>query len=106
MPENPTKETFKQYLSTKFRVRADAPRPLELELVEVKGWTTLPEEQKGMERFSITFRGPEDIFMPQQTYTLEHEQMDAFEVFLVPVGRDASGYQYQAVFNYFKESDK
>ena len=40
MAENLTEEVFAQNLNTKFRVRAEAPRPVELELVEVKGWTT------------------------------------------------------------------
>jgi hypothetical protein len=106
MAEQHTEADFSQNLNTKFRVRAEAPRPVELELVEVKGWTSQPEEQKGMERFSVSFYGPEDIYMPQQTYTLEHERMGVFDIFLVPTGRDARGFQYQAVFNYYKKSDE
>jgi hypothetical protein len=105
MSENLTEENFARNLNTKFRVRAEAPRPIELELVEVKGWTTRPEEQKGMERFSLTFLGPADIYMPQQTYTLEHDHMGVLEIFLVPFGRDEHGFQYQAVFNFFKKSE-
>jgi hypothetical protein len=105
MVELPTEADFSQNLDTKFRVRAEAPRPVELELVEVKGWTSRPEEEKGMERFSVSFCGPEDIYMPQQMYTLEHERMGVFDIFLVPMGRDARGFLYQAVFNYYKESD-
>ncbi|PYS98031.1 MAG: hypothetical protein DMF65_10670 [Acidobacteria bacterium] len=106
MTENLTEEVFAQNLNTKFRVRAEAPRPVELELVEVKGWTTRPEEQKGLERFSLMFIGPADIYMPQQTYTLEHEQMGALDIFLVPTGRDERGFQYHAIFNFFKESNE
>ena len=106
MTENLTEEVFAQNLNTKFRVRAEAPRPVELELVEVKGWTTRPEEQKGMERFSLTFLGPADIYMPQHTYTLEHERMGALEIFLVPTGRDERGFRYQAVFNFVRKTDE
>jgi len=100
-----TEESFSQNLNTKFRVRADAPRAFELELVEVKGWRTRPEEQQGMERFSLSFRGPDDIFMPQNTYTLEHERMGEFQIFLVPIARDDDGFTYQAVFNFFKTNE-
>lgn len=103
MAEQHTEAEFSQNLNTKFGVRVDAPRTLELELVEVKGWTARPEERKEMERFSIYFYGPGDILMPQGIYTLEHERMGAFEIFLVPVARDERGFRYEAVFNYFKE---
>jgi hypothetical protein len=102
MAEQPTEENFTRQLHTRFRVRVDAPRPLELELVEVKGWRTGTTEQQGMERFSICFTGPADLFLPQSTYTLEHEQMGVFEIFLVPIAQNTDGFRYEAVFNYFK----
>ena len=105
-PVSMSEEEFSKHLNTKFRVRAEAPRPVELELVEVKGWTTRPEDQKGMERFSLTFLGPADIYMPQHTYTLEHEQMGALDIFLVPTGRDERGFRYQAVFNFVRKSNE
>ncbi|PYS89450.1 MAG: hypothetical protein DMF64_17670 [Acidobacteria bacterium] len=97
-----TEASFIQQLNTKFRVLVDAPRPIELELVEVKGWRGQAEEQRGMERFSVFFKGPGDILMPQHTYTLEHEQLGTFDIFLVPTTPDESGFRYEAVFNYFK----
>lgn len=102
MAEQPTQENFTRQLHTRFRVRVDAPRPLELELVEVKGWRSGSIEQQGMERFSIYFTGPATPFLPQGTYTLEHEQMGVSEIFLVPLEQNASGFRYEAVFNYFK----
>jgi hypothetical protein len=55
-----------------------------------------------MERFSVFFSGPGDCYLPQKAYPLEHDQMGAFDIFLVPIGRDDRGYNYEAVFNYFK----
>jgi hypothetical protein len=40
--------------------------------------------------------------LPQRVYTLEHDSMGAFELFLVPVARDEKSFRYEAVFNYFK----
>ena len=75
---------------------------LELELVEVKGYLSKANEQTGMERFSVFFQGPGDLQLPQNTYRLEHEQMGAFDIFLVPITGDQQGFRYEAVFNYFK----
>jgi len=95
-----TEEEFSKHLNTKFRVVNE--EPIELELTEVKGYLSKAHEQTGMERFSAFFRGPADRYLRQQTYSMEHEQMGAFELFLVPVSRDESGLRYEAVFNYFK----
>ena len=56
-----------------------------------------------MERFSAFFFGAGDGILRQGIYPLEHVAMGAFELFLVPVGKTEGGYQYEAVFNYYKE---
>jgi hypothetical protein len=40
--------------------------------------------------------------LPQQIYSLRHEKMDEFEIFLVPISGDENGFRYEAVFNYYK----
>jgi hypothetical protein len=95
-----TEKEFSKHVNTKFRVGGE--QPTEIELTEVKGYATQSNEQEGMERFSVFFRGPSDRFLPQQTHTLEHEAMGSFDLFLVPLKRDENGFTYEAVFNYFK----
>jgi hypothetical protein len=57
--------------------------------------------QGNWRHFSITLRGPADIFLPQGMRALLHEQQpDGLDIFLVPVGRDTEGFIYEAVFNY------
>jgi len=102
MSEKLTEEAFARQLNSKFRVRADTPRPVELELVEVKGWRSGAAEQGGLERFSLFFSGPADIYLPQGSYSLEHEQLGVLDIFLVPVARTPEGLRYEAVFNFFK----
>jgi hypothetical protein len=63
---------------------------------------TREHEQTGMERFSLYFVGPES-YLEQKIYSVEHEQMGVFDLFLVPVGHDQNGFRYEAVFNYFRE---
>ena len=102
MAEKLTEETFAKYLNTKFRVNLDLPQPVELELVEVKGYENKTEEQGGMERFSAFFSGPSDVQLTQHTYPLKHDQMGEFDLFLVPVRAGEGDLRYEAVFNYFK----
>lgn len=95
-----TEKEFSKHVNTKFRIAGEP--PLELELTEVKGYLSKPNEQTGMERFSAFFRGPGDRYLPQASYPLEHEVMGTFDLFLVPISRDEKGLRYEAVFNYFK----
>jgi hypothetical protein len=96
-----TEKEFSKHVNTKFRVAVEP--PVELELTEVKGYLSREHEETGMERFSAFFRGPVDRFLRQQTYSIEHEQMGAFELFLVPVSQGHDGFRYEAVFNYYQQ---
>ena|ERR1041385_6704101 len=96
-----TEEGFTKNLNTMFRIRADASTPVELRLVEVKGYAKKGDEAPGMERFSLFFSGPGHCLLPQKTYAMEHDQMGVFDLFLVPVSRDETGFMYEAVFNYY-----
>lgn len=103
MDERPTQESFSRHLNTKFRVEVEAPRPVELELIAVNSRPSDAGEHQGMERFSAVFVGPPDLYLPQQTYPLSHDEMGDLQIFLVPVGRDEQGFRYEAVYNYFKK---
>jgi Domain of unknown function (DUF6916) len=98
-----TEQEFSKHLNTNFRVNVEAPKPIELELVEVQGYTSAENEQPGMERFSVFFSGPKDIQLLQCSYPLTHESMGSFDLFLVPIGLEDKGIRYEAVFNYFKD---
>jgi hypothetical protein len=101
-----TQEEFSRHLNTKFRINAETPQPVELELTGVLGYRPEPNEQQGMERFSAVFSGPPDVFLSQGVYALTHEQMGDIQLFLVPLGSEERGFNYEAVFNYFKEPEK
>ena len=96
-----TEQEFSKHLNTNFLV--SIPEPVTLELIEVKPYSSKELEQGGMERFSLYFIGPADHYLSQATYSLEHQRMGGFELFLVPVARDERGFQYEAVFNYYKD---
>jgi hypothetical protein len=69
---------------------------IELRLVEV-----LSSGRRGhgnREQFAVQFLGPPDPILPQMIYRLEHPAIGILEIFLVPIGRDAAGVTYEAVF--------
>lgn len=103
MPANLTEAEFSKHLNTKFQVDTEANGHVTVELIEVKGYPGTPHEQSGMERFSVFFDGPPDVKLPQRTYRLQHAEMGAFDIFLVPVARNEHGFRYEAVFNYFRD---
>ena len=48
--------------------------------------------------FVLQFRGPRDPILPQATYAVRRGG-DRFDIFIVPLGPDANGARYEAIFN-------
>ena len=90
--------TFAEHLNSTFRLHHE-PAATELELVEVSDGST-----HGHVNFSLLFRGPHQPPLPQQTYPVEHDRLGRFDLFIVPVKRDAQGLYYEAVFNRVSET--
>jgi hypothetical protein len=97
-PEPPTLAQFAAALQSTCRVRIDTGMVVELVLIEATAGRgrTASEDR---ESFSVIFQGPGDRLLPQRTYSLEHDILGRFDLFIVPVGQDQSGFQYQAIFN-------
>ena len=73
---------------------------MDFELISVTelGESTGTEPPDGRQPFSIVFRGPGDVLLPQRIYMIEHEEIGAFDLFLVPIGPDERGLRYEAIF--------
>ena len=100
MSEELHHKDFAGCVNDKFRVVGEYTAPVSLELIQVS-------EEKITQKqhiFSVLFRGPADRFIPQRTYKLKHHRLGEVEIFLVPVGQDKEGFQYQAVFNRLTQS--
>jgi len=98
MIETFTEGTFLDHLNTRFRVFAEGTDQLELELVKVTSLSS-----SGQVQFSIQFQGPANLVLPQHTYTFEHPIIGTFDLFLVPIGKNSVGFEYEAVFNRLAE---
>lgn len=94
MVEEFIKDTFEPHLNASFKVYLGESRAPDLELIEVSDLKI-----KNPKNFSLIFRGPANVYLPQQTYRFEHQQMGSFELFISPVGRDEDGTYFEAVFN-------
>ena len=64
-------------------------------LIDTRG---LPKHSTGREPFSVVFRAPATPVLAQMIRRLEHPELGAFELFLVPIGPDDVGMRYEAVF--------
>jgi len=96
-----TKSVFDPFVGGHFRISASPETSVDVVLVEATS-LGLPR-QTGIagarEPFSLIFLGPMTVVLPQKTYRVEHEKMGAMEIFLVPIGPNANGMRFQAIFN-------
>ena len=96
-----TIESAQALLDKVFTITSDG-QELELKLFEAA-----PIEVRARRRgkvpttrapFSLFFLGPRDPILPQGTYDLRGEEGTFEFLFIVPVGRDEDGTEYEAVF--------
>ena len=86
---------FARQLHSHFQVERHGASPVSLELVEAGDVVF----SGPTETFSILFRGPPDVFLPQATYQLEHDSIGFFDLFTVPIRAEPDGTYYEAIFN-------
>jgi hypothetical protein len=104
-----TEAAFSEHLNSTFRIHFGSLATVDLKLVEVKhseqsAKSNLPAATK-QEGFSILFAAPPKVIIQQGTYRVEHEQMGAFDLFIVPMRKDKKGQYYEAVFNRLMPKD-
>jgi hypothetical protein len=57
-------------------------------------------ERLGRVPFSLQFVSPDrERYAPQQTFTVRHDELGEFELFVVPLGPEERGMLYEAVIN-------
>ena len=97
MTELPTRTAFEECRGAKFRVDVGSGGATEFELVEVRALR--PSTDANGRPFSLLFRGPASPVLPQKMYPMEHDRLGVLSIFVVPVGQDATGVRYEAIFN-------
>jgi hypothetical protein len=71
--------------------------PLVLQLFEAR----LRDAPEGAARdpFTLTFRGPPPLRLPQGIYRMKNAQLGEMEIFLVQIAADEDSSTFEAVFN-------
>jgi hypothetical protein len=91
-----TLATFAPLVGDVFQLTDGGSDSLALELTRAR--EIAATENAPREPFALDFSGPADPVLPQSIYKLEHPRLGALEIFIVPVGRDASATSYEAIF--------
>jgi hypothetical protein len=95
-------EALSKNLNSKFTVCLDDDQSFDVELIELSE-RKLSSMQ---ERYSFILLGPNDKYLGQGMRHLRHPVMGELDLFLVPVGQNEKGTEYEVVFNCFiKKND-
>jgi hypothetical protein len=91
-------QTFEPHVGTMFSATpSHAGEPLELVLTKC---VESPHARPDHPAFSLFFEASDADVRAQQIFAIEHGELGQFDLFLVPVGRSASGgVTYEAVVN-------
>jgi hypothetical protein len=76
---------------------ATSEAPLVLKLFEARPREALPGISR--EPFTLTFRGPPPLRLPQGTYKMSNATIGEMEIFLVQIAADETSSTFEAVFN-------
>ena len=107
MLESFTTATFAGRVGETFRILPDGQPPVGAALASVTplGGSATGSSVEGrtngrQQAFSLVFRAPRGVLLPQRTYRMEHDALGAFDLFLVPIGPEGGGdaMRYEAVF--------
>ena len=96
MLETFTIDTFAPRQGEIFRVIVDDQWEMQTRLSAVE--RVSGGEDRDRVPFSLIFHAPHDAVLPQRIYRVENENMEPFELFLVPIKPDQDGMRYQAIF--------
>jgi len=102
---------FEPYLWQWFRILKNGLEPADIRLIEISertspiairtakiGDTDAAAVKASADSFSIVFFGYRPQ-LKQEVYTFKHAVLGTFDLLLVPIGKDQTGFYYEAVFN-------
>lgn len=88
---------FQPYLNQTFSIHFAPEVTLPAELISVVAWGS--ETEKYRQPFTLEFRtAQKNEYYQQGTFIVLHPSVGELPIFLVPIGADAEGMRYEAVF--------
>jgi hypothetical protein len=99
-----TLETAQPLVNTVFQVIVDEGSTLEMKLIDAAPFDLPRRPPRGSKQpkrapFALYFLGPYDPILPQRMYDFRSAATNIEGLFIVPVGRDEEGTEYEAVFS-------
>jgi len=91
-----TIDAFRPRVGERFRIRSAPASALDAELIDVRAVGASRADRRTP--FALLFRTALTAPLPQAIYRVEHDEVGAHDIFLVPVGPDAAGMVYEAIF--------
>ena len=91
-------DDFQGRVNETFTLRLDD-LALELTLTEAEPVGSPRPGAAREQAFALVFTGPQEPIISQGMHRMEHPGMGELDIFLVPIGSDAGGTRYEAVFN-------
>ncbi|HEU0298225.1 MAG TPA: hypothetical protein VFR37_02200 [Longimicrobium sp.] len=93
-----TVERFLPHVGEVFHVMVDEAQGTPILLSEISRLSTGGSWRRAREPFSLVFHAPHGLVLEQQVYRVEKDGMEPFECFLVPIGPDAYGMRFEAIY--------
>jgi len=91
-----TLDAFRPRVGERFRISSAPASAIDAELIDVRAVGASRPDRRTP--FALHFRTALIAPLPQAIYRVEHDEMGAHDIFLVPVGPDAAGMVYEAIF--------
>jgi len=101
--EDLTEESFRPLLNSIFKLKLEDGNAIDVKLTDVNSGKKQREDH---ECFSLLFQDAAKSSLQQRIYELAHPELGQFSLFLVPVGADDKGHDYEAVFNRIRKTDQ
>ncbi len=95
-------DDFEKHIGDTFKATPQEGEAFDLELRRADPSPYQDAKESAGERdrdpFSVEFHARLPHYVEQQIFSIEHEKLGEFDLFLVPLGPDAEGHRYEAVF--------
>jgi len=92
-------EDFSDKVGDAFVIKNEGVPAIALKLTEATPLNPAFAPRGARPPFSLIFVAAGPLILPQRIYRMVHEVLGEVAIFIVPVGKDAEGVHYQAVFN-------
>jgi hypothetical protein len=98
-------EDFVSHINEKFVLHYEGGNDIQsgntilLQLIEVSPLGKTSKDLKSRHGFSLLFKGPVSPVLHQKMHFLIQEDLGKLPIFLVPLGPEADGMIYEAIFN-------